>query len=86
MNNSQIRVPSLVRIKPGALPRLGTTTLDNLLYAAHQVDGIVKGLKQPDWPLDSWQALQRLALDLCRACAAPSAKTPGAPVRARILA
>ena len=24
MNNSQIRVPSLVRIKPGALPRLGT--------------------------------------------------------------
>jgi hypothetical protein len=25
------------------------------------VDGIVKGLPQPDWPADGWQALQRLA-------------------------
>ncbi len=74
------------RLFERALPRLGTTTLDNLLYAAHQVDGIVKGLKQPDWPLDPWQALQRLALALCRACAVPPAKTPGAPARARILA
>jgi len=32
------------------------------------VDGIVKGLKQPDWPASGWQALQRLALMLCRAC------------------
>jgi len=32
------------------------------------VDGIVKGLKAPDWPADGWQALQRLAMQLCRAC------------------
>ena len=30
--------------------------------------GIVKGLKRPDWPLDGWQALQRLALQLCAFC------------------
>ena len=52
------------------LPRLETRTLTLLLGQAHKVDGIVKGLKQPDWPSDSWQALQRLALRLCRACTA----------------
>ena len=50
------------------LPRISATSLQNLLHAAHQVDGIVKGLKQPDWPASGWQALQRLALMLCRAC------------------
>jgi DNA polymerase III subunit delta len=39
-----------------------------LLDAAHKVDGIVKGLKQRDWPQDSWQALHRLAMQLCQAC------------------
>lgn len=54
------------------LPRLSAATLGALLQAAHQVDGIVKGLKQPDWPLDGWQALHRLALQLCQACAVSS--------------
>jgi DNA polymerase-3 subunit delta len=35
--------------------------LSQLLQSAHQVDGIVKGLKAPDWPADGWQALHRLA-------------------------
>ncbi|MEO6974027.1 MAG: DNA polymerase III subunit delta [Rhodoferax sp.] len=74
------------RLFERALPRLSDTTLANLLYAAHQVDGIVKGLKQPDWPSDPWQALQRLALALCCACAVLPAKTSGAPGRAKILA
>jgi len=52
------------------LPRIETRTLTLLLGQAHKVDGIVKGLKQPDWPSDNWQALQRLALRLCRACMA----------------
>jgi len=51
------------------LPRLSETSVANLLYAAHQVDGIVKGLKQPDWPANGWQALHRLAMDLCNQCA-----------------
>jgi DNA polymerase III subunit delta len=25
-------------------------------------------LKQRDWPQDSWQALHRLAMQLCQAC------------------
>jgi DNA polymerase-3 subunit delta len=39
-----------------------------MLLAAHQVDGIVKGLKVPEWPTDGWQALQRLAMRMSRAC------------------
>jgi len=50
------------------LPRLDERALARMLRAAHVVDGIVKGLKQPDWPADNWQALQRLALMLCRMC------------------
>lgn len=56
-----------------ALPRLDDRALARLLKAAHTVDGIVKGLRQPDWPASGWQALQRLALMLCRACRAPPA-------------
>lgn len=57
-----------------AVPRLSVARLDQLLQAAQQVDGIVKGLKSPDWPSDSWQALLRLAMLLCEALA-PSAST-----------
>ena len=34
------------------------------------VDGIVKGLKAPGWPTDGWQALHRLAMELCLAVCA----------------
>lgn len=65
------------RLFERVLPRLTMTMLDNLLHSAHLVDGIVKGLKVPDWPTDGWQALHRLALTLCRECAAQ----PSAPAR-----
>jgi DNA polymerase-3 subunit delta len=32
------------------------------VVAASLCDGIVKGLRRPDWPEDPWQALQRLVL------------------------
>jgi len=51
------------------LPKLSPTRLAQLLQNAHQVDGIVKGLKVADWPTDPWQALQRLALRVSSACA-----------------
>ena len=54
------------------LPNISDSTLANLLHAAHKVDGIVKGLKQPDWPASGWQALHRLAAMVCAQCAAPS--------------
>jgi DNA polymerase-3 subunit delta len=59
------------------LPRLSATALENLLHGAHLVDGIVKGLKAPGWPTDGWQALHRLALDLCLQCAGKAAVPRG---------
>ena len=52
------------------LPRLSAAQLAGWLQDAHKVDGIVKGLKDADWPADPWQALHRLALAVCRGCAA----------------
>ena len=51
------------------LPGITSTALAHLLTAAHKVDGICKGLKQPDWPASGWQALHRLATLVCAQCA-----------------
>ena len=51
------------------LPRLSSVDAANLLHAAHQVDGIVKGLKQPGWPQDAWVALHQLAMMVCKVVA-----------------
>ena len=56
------------RLFERVLPRLGEAQLAELLQAAHRVDGIVKGLKRPDWPQDGWGALHRLAQMLCASC------------------
>ena len=58
------------RLFERVLPRLTDATLANLLQSAHLVDGIVKGLRQPDWPANPWQALHRLAMALCSECMA----------------
>jgi len=50
--------------------------LAELLQSAHVVDGIVKGLKQPDWPSSGWQALHRLALQVCALCAGQTKAAP----------
>jgi DNA polymerase-3 subunit delta len=52
-----------------ALPRLPAPVLARWLEDAHTVDGIVKGLKVPDWPADPWAALRRLATTVAAACA-----------------
>ncbi len=69
------------RLFERVLPRLSPLALDSLLRSAHVVDGIVKGLRSPDWPADGWQALHRLSMQLCLACVPPAAQ--GA--RARIM-
>ncbi len=56
------------RLFERVLPQLSPATLERLLQSAHQVDGIVKGMKLPTWPSDNWQALLRLALMLSKAC------------------
>jgi DNA polymerase-3 subunit delta len=48
------------------LPNLQMAAIHKLLQAAHQVDGVVKGLKHPDWPSEPWQALHRLAQMMVR--------------------
>jgi DNA polymerase-3 subunit delta len=62
------------------LPRVSAAALADLLQSAQVVDGIVKGLKQPDWPASGWQALHRLAQQLCGLCAA-GASPPKAAAR-----
>lgn len=70
------------RLFERVLPRLGNAELSGLLESAHVVDGIVKGLKQPEWPSNGWQALHRLAMQLCTLCAAaPVAQRVAAPPR-----
>ena len=56
------------------LPSISSATLTHLLNAAHKVDGICKGLKQPDWPASGWQSLHRLAAMMCEQCAAPGGR------------
>ncbi len=62
------------RLFERVLPRLNDASLAHLLQSAHLVDGIVKGLKQPDWPTDNWQALGRLAMQLCGQCVTGAGK------------
>ncbi len=53
------------RLFAAILERASDAALSRLLQSAHTVDGIVKGLRAPDWPQDAWQALQRLAQQVC---------------------
>jgi DNA polymerase III subunit delta len=54
------------------LPKLDAATVAELLAAAQVCDGLVKGLRHPQWPSGPWQALQRLTLMLLQATAAPA--------------
>jgi len=54
------------RLFSQVLAQASDAQLSRLLQSAHTVDGIVKGLKVPDWPQNAWQALQRLALQMSR--------------------
>ncbi|AVO33641.1 DNA polymerase III subunit delta [Ottowia oryzae] len=62
------------RLFERVLPHLSDSQLAGLLQAAHQVDGIVKGLKHPGWPAQPWAALHRLAQSLCGACGMASGR------------
>jgi DNA polymerase-3 subunit delta len=45
-----------------AMPAFSATALAHLVESAQVCDGIVKGLKHPEWPLEPWDALRRLVL------------------------
>jgi DNA polymerase III subunit delta len=57
------------RLYERILPRLTQQESANLLHAGHVTDGIVKGLKSPGWPTNSWVALHQLAGMVCRVAA-----------------
>lgn len=50
------------RVFERAVTLMSESSLAHLLDAAHVCDGLMKGLKHPDWPLDPWEALKRLVL------------------------
>jgi len=58
------------RLFERAVPLLGENALAQLLDAAQVCDGLVKGLRHPDWPLDPWDGLRRLVLMLVQHTAA----------------
>jgi DNA polymerase III subunit delta len=45
-----------------AVTQLSDRALLRLIAAASICDGVVKGLRRPDWPADPWDALRRLVL------------------------
>ena len=50
------------RLFERVLPLLSEHTLAELVESASICDGLVKGLKHPQWPVDAWAGLKRLAL------------------------
>lgn len=58
------------RLFERALPLLAGHQLDHLLEAASICDGLVKGLRHPEWPADPWDGLKRLVLMVLQPLAA----------------
>lgn len=68
-------------------PQLLPATLRKLLTDAQRCDGVIKGLRHPDWPADAWDALRQLAL--AAAAAVRQTQAPqgrGAPAPRRLSA
>jgi DNA polymerase-3 subunit delta len=55
------------RLFERALPLLADHQLEHLVEAASVCDGLVKGLRHPDWPAEPWDGLRRLVLMLLQA-------------------
>jgi DNA polymerase III subunit delta len=64
------------RLFERVLPALSDTGVGELVEAASVCDGLVKGLKHPQWPSDPWAGLQRLALMVCERVGAPPSRRP----------
>jgi len=57
-----------------AVQRLADHQAQHLVEAASICDGLVKGLRHPDWPEDPWGALRRLVLMMLQAMGAGTAR------------
>ena len=58
------------RLFERAVPLLTDNAVAQLVEAAQVCDGLVKGLKHPDWPIEPWEGLKRLVLMLVQNTAA----------------
>jgi DNA polymerase-3 subunit delta len=73
------------RLYERVLPALAEHQLAHLVEAASVCDGIIKGLKHPEWPLDAWAALKRLMLlTMQQVVASPAPSRGAAPARAQL--
>ena len=55
------------RLFERALPRLRPAVALRLVEAASECDGVLKGLRHPQWPTEPWDALRRLVLMMLQA-------------------
>jgi len=65
------------RLLEQAIARFNERALSRLMRVAHQCDGVCKGLHQPGWPTDAWDALQRLMLLVLHLTAADARRARG---------
>ncbi len=66
------------RLYERVLPALAGHQLAHLVEAASICDGVIKGLKHPEWPTDAWAALKRLMLLTLQQVASVPAASPAA--------
>ena len=71
------------RLFERVLPLLSPRAVAELVDAARVCDGLAKGLKHPDWPIDPWDGLRRLVLMVLErvGSVAGSGRTRVAPAR-----
>ena len=75
------------RLFERVVPLLSDHTVAHLVEAAQVCDGLVKGLKHPDWPHDPWDGLKRLVLMVCEHVGSGTARRPaGAGLRLALIA
>jgi DNA polymerase-3 subunit delta len=68
------------RLIERALPLFTDSALAQMLHAAQICDGLIKGLKHPDWPLEPWDGLRRLVLMVLQSTSATSTQVRGRAV------
>jgi DNA polymerase-3 subunit delta len=67
------------------LPRIDEVTLARLVEAAALCDGLIKGLRHPEWPSEPWDGLRRLVLLMLDAVAPPAKRSGARPAPLALL-
>lgn len=64
------------RLYERAVPQLTPALATRLVGAAAECDGVLKGLRDPQWPDEPWEALRRLVLMMLQALRPDGARAP----------